>query len=194
MRWAQTDPESCGAASLMVALSEAGIGDLSRDREMELWERIRASGQYPGSIPGKIAVEAARQGLSPRLWVDPERIAVAREALGGLAAFDVPTLLAEHARGLAAARAGGVPVEERLTDGRAMVQAMRDGASLMAGFVIFLPDGKITLHWRLYRFVGNAIWEMDPDGAQEAPKTENQIVDLLAGQTYIGVAVSMRRP
>jgi hypothetical protein len=193
MKWAQTDPQSCGAAALMVALSEAGIGAISAERETELWAKIRATGSYPGSLPGRIALEAQRQGVVPTVWIDTERIDSLRKAVGDRAAFDVPALLAEHAAALEAARQAGVRIEQGSTDPRDIVQTIRQGSALMAGFVVAQGDGRMTLHWRLYRFTNDAIWEMDPDGGKEVPKAENQFVELLSSRPYLGIAVTLRR-
>lgn len=193
LTWSQTNQDSCGAAALMVALAELGIGALDTNREMALWQRIRASQGYPGSLPGLIATEATRNSTEATIWVDDERIRSAQVQLEARAAFDVSALLREHRSALNQARQMGIAIRTESTDPAALLNSLSTDGRLLLAVAVVLQTGQINLHWLLYRVEQGAIIEMDPDGGRERPLTENQFGALVSGPTYVGVAVSIHR-
>lgn len=187
-RWRQQQQESCGAAALMVALAELRAQALNTDRELGLWELIRAAGDYQGSLPGRIACRAADEGVDAAIFVDDEGLENAKRLLGSRALFDVPSLLAEHRRAIDEAAAAGIPVHRAPTDPLVLIQQLQRGSRLMLAFAL-AADAGVVLHWRLYRLEDGVIWEMDPADGQDTPLTENQFLARLPN--YIGVGVSL---
>lgn len=72
--WKQTKIYSCGPASLMTALYELGLGELSEKAEMSIWRQVRHY-YFLGSTPAYIAQCAKNRGASTRLWVRKNRTA-----------------------------------------------------------------------------------------------------------------------
>lgn len=186
--WRQQARESCGAAVLMVALAELSDKPLSLERELDLWQAIRAAGNYLASLPGRIGLRAAQEGTSATIWTDEEMSQRAAEQLAKLALFDVPSLLEQHRAALADAKAAGIPIRVEETDSLAFLGQLVHGDRLILASAV-AAEGGIVLHWRLYRIENGVIWEMDPASGTDTPLTENQFLDRLS--TYVGAGVSL---
>lgn len=71
--YAQTEDYTCGAACLITALSEFGIGALSKEHEMEVWDSAHPP-FYDGCLPALLAKYARAKGCRCRLFVNSKRI------------------------------------------------------------------------------------------------------------------------
>lgn len=194
LSWAQTDKNSCGAAALMVALAEFGRGGLSADREMDLWRVIRARQGEPGSMPGRIAMRAADDGLLPVVWLDEDRLALAENALAAYAAFDVATILTEHRQSLQEAAESGILIRREPTNPGTFLDLLSTGSRLLVAVVVVVDDGRLGLHWYLCRQDSGSLFIMDPAGGADTQITEGTFRELLTGARYIGAAVTIQDP
>ena len=191
LSWRQTNLNSCGAAALMVALAEMSCGDLSTEREMEIWQEIRAQQEELGSMPGRIAVRAHREGLDAVVWLDDARLEQAEKILAPRAAFNVCTLLEEHRRGLAEADKAGVPIRHDAVDPNIILNLLTDGCRLMVAVVVAAADNKVNLHWLLIRQESGSLWVMDPANGQNVCASQDEFRHLLLSQCFTGAAVTI---
>ncbi|MCX7818531.1 MAG: peptidase C39 family protein [Kiritimatiellae bacterium] len=68
--YAQQRDFTCGAACLMVALHELGRGELSEQRELDIW-RAAHPPFYTGCLPAALARRARHEGCDATLLVEP---------------------------------------------------------------------------------------------------------------------------
>jgi hypothetical protein len=175
----------------MVVLTECGSGGLSAEREMEIWQEIRAQQGEPGSMPGRIAVRAHREGFDAIVWLDDARLEQAERILAPRAAFNVRTLLEEHRRGLAEADKAGVSIRHDGVDPDIILNLLTDGCRLMVAVVVAAADNKVNLHWLLIRQESGNLWVMDPANGQNACASQDEFRHLLLNQCFTGVAVTI---
>lgn len=67
LSWSQTRGYTCGAASLMVVLSELSGFELSEKNEMKIWEKTHSKG-YKGILPGYLGIYAKEKGLAAEIY------------------------------------------------------------------------------------------------------------------------------
>ena len=194
----QSEDDSCGAAALMVALAELlelPDSTLNTKNEMEIWGRIQATGPYPASLPGKMAILAEDQGAVAALYEDSERLAEAKSQLEQQASFDVRDLLEQHYKARADARQCGIQTE---SVSASQLSGKLTGGWLLLAFAIPMTNAtKITLHWRLYRRGNGQIWEMDSCEGTNQDLSPSEFDDLLGRCEFppvaIGLAVALSR-
>lgn len=192
LNWTQTEQQSCGAAALMVALGELGGGKLSAAREMDLWHTIRAREGEPGSMPGRIALRAVAEGLSGIVWLDENRLALAEHALGARAAFDVPTLLAEHRRALDEAVEAGIEIRREEVSPDAFLNVLEAGVRLLIAVIVLASEGRVNLHWLLCRQDEGSLFIMDPACGADSCSPFAAFRQLLMGPAYVGAAITIQ--
>jgi hypothetical protein len=178
----------------MVALAEYGIGDMSADREMDIWREIEARRGEPDSMPGRIAVRAHQEGLDATVWLDDARLDEAEKILAPRAAFNVHILLEEHREGLADADKAGIPIRHERTHPDNFLRPLAKGCRLMLVVVASAADNadnKVNLHWLLVRQESGNLWVMDPDNGQNACASHDEFRHLLLSQDFTGVAVTI---
>lgn len=148
--WKQSDPRTCGGASLMVALAHLGSPGLTVEREMEIWKYANNGSQaLPGSFPGRLALYAQAKGYRAAIVEDRPKL----EAIFQLSpdqklfpGLDPQAALKEHDAYLKEAEAQGVAVTRRETSLEDVAVMAVEGPVLM---MVSTATDVSGLHWVL---------------------------------------------